>query len=84
MLFRSIHALHKLRFTALPDDPQGLMVTLGCLLKTREDRFQIGVDRVRQLSEGRRSVGVAEKSAQPEAMGSAAVDGAMSAARTAP
>ena len=79
-----IRALHKLRFTALPDDPQGLMVTLGCLLKTREDRFQFGVDRVRQLSEGRRSVGVAEKTAQPEAVGTASVDGAMAAARTAP
>ena len=58
-----IRALHKLGFSAMPDDPQGLMVTLGCLLKTREDRFQVGVDRVRQLSEGRRSVGVAEKTA---------------------
>jgi MoxR-like ATPase len=57
-----IRALHKLRFTELPEDPHGLMVTLGCLLKTRDDRFQIGTDRVRQLCEGRRSVGVAEKS----------------------
>ena len=60
------------------------MVTLGCLLKTREDRFQFGVDRVRQLSEGRRSVGVAEKAAQPDAMAAASVDCAMAAARTAP
>ena len=56
-----IRALHRLRMKALPDDPQGLMHTLGCLLKTREDRFQMGPDRVRQLIEGRRSVGVAEK-----------------------
>ena len=35
--------------------------TLGCLLKTREDRFVMGPDRLRQLVEGRRSVGVAEK-----------------------
>lgn len=56
-----IRALHKLRFTELPDDPDGLMVTLGCLLKTRDDRFQLGPDRVRQLCEGRRVVGVAEK-----------------------
>jgi MoxR-like ATPase len=79
-----IRALHRLRLTALPDDPQGLMVTLGCLLKTREDRFQIGVDRVRQLSEGRRSVGVAEKAAQPKAVGATSVDGAMTGVRTAP
>jgi MoxR-like ATPase len=58
-----IRALHKLRFTELPEDPQGLMITLGCLLKTRDDRFQMGTDRVRQLCEGRRVVGVAEKSA---------------------
>ena len=62
-----VRALHKLRFTALPDDPEGLISTLGCLLKTREDRFQIGADRVRQLCEGRRSVGVAEKAAKPPA-----------------
>jgi hypothetical protein len=41
--------------------------TLGCLLKTREDRFLMGPDRLRQLVEGRRSVGVAEKGAtQPQ------------------
>jgi len=56
-----IRALHRLQMKALPEDPQALMVTLGCLLKTREDRFQLGADRVRQLIEGRRSVGVAEK-----------------------
>ena len=56
-----IRALHRLQMSALPDDPQALVATLGCLLKTREDRFQVGADRVRQLIEGRRSVGVAEK-----------------------
>jgi MoxR-like ATPase len=55
-----IRALHRLKFKALPDDPHALMATLGCLLKTREDRFQVGPDRVRQLIEGRRA-GVAEK-----------------------
>jgi hypothetical protein len=39
------------------------MSTLGCLLKTREDRFQVGPERVRQLVEGRRAVGVAQKAA---------------------
>lgn len=56
-----VRALHRLGMTALPDDPQALLASLGCLLKTREDRFQVGAERVRQLIEGRRSVGVAEK-----------------------
>ena len=56
-----VRALHRLALKALPDDPHGLMSTLGCLLKTRDDRFQIGAERVRQLIEGRRVVGVAEK-----------------------
>ena len=60
-----VRALHRLAFKALPDDPHGLMATLACLLKTREDRFQLGVERVRQLIEGRRTVGVAEKAPQP-------------------
>ena len=60
-----VRALHRLDFKALPDDPQALTGTLACLLKTREDRFQLGEDRVRQLIEGRRSVGVAEKAPQP-------------------
>jgi hypothetical protein len=60
-----VRALHRLEFKALPDDPHALTGTLACLLKTREDRFQIGEERIRQLIEGRRSVGVAEKAAQP-------------------
>jgi MoxR-like ATPase len=55
-----IRALHRLQFKALPDDPHALTATLGCLLKTREDRFQLGPDRVRQIIEGR-NAGVAEK-----------------------
>ena len=62
-----VRALHALRMAQLPDDPQGLMATLGCLLKTRDDRFQIGTERVRQLCEGRRTVGVAETATQPAA-----------------
>lgn len=58
-----IRALHRLQMKALPEDPHALMSTLGCLLKTREDRFQVGPERVRQLVEGRRAVGVAEKAA---------------------
>ncbi len=60
-----VRALHRLEFKALPDDPHALAGTLACLLKTREDRFQIGEERIRQLIEGRRSVGVAEKVPQP-------------------
>ncbi|MBU6257725.1 MAG: MoxR family ATPase [Burkholderiales bacterium] len=60
-----VRALHRLAFKALPDDPHALMATLACLLKTRDDRFQLGPDRVRQLIEGRRSVGVAEPAPQP-------------------
>lgn len=56
-----VRALHRLGFRDMPDDPQALMATLACLLKTREDRFQVGENRVRQLIEGRRTVGVAEK-----------------------
>jgi MoxR-like ATPase len=60
-----VRALHRLEFKGLPDDPAALTGTLACLLKTREDRFQFGEERVRQLIEGRRSVGVAEKAPQP-------------------
>jgi len=55
-----IRALHRLKFDALPDDPHALTATLGCLLKTREDRFQLAPERVRQIREGRLA-GVAEK-----------------------
>ncbi|MBB3180448.1 MoxR family ATPase [Variovorax sp. Sphag1AA] len=60
-----VRALHRLDFKSLPDDPHALGGTLACLLKTREDRFQLGEERVRQLIEGRRTVGVAEKAPQP-------------------
>ena len=61
-----VRALHRLGHTTLPDDPHALTHTLACLLKTREDRFQFGPDRVLQLLEGRRrqaSEGVAAKPA---------------------
>ena len=56
-----VKALHRMNRHALPEDMAMLLTTLGCLLKTREDRFALGADRARQLIEGRRSVGVAEK-----------------------
>ncbi|TNF62310.1 MAG: MoxR family ATPase [Burkholderiales bacterium] len=56
-----VRALHRMNHHTLPEDMAVLLTTLGCLLKTREDRFLLGTDRARQLVEGRRSVGVAEK-----------------------
>lgn len=56
-----VRALHQLSQHTLPEDTAVLLSTLGCLLKTREDRFMLTGERVRQLVEGRRSVGVAEK-----------------------
>ena len=60
-----VRALHRLALRELPDDPGAMMATLACLLKTREDRFQVGPQRVRQLLEGRRTAGVAEAAPQP-------------------
>ena len=57
-----VSAMHRMKHNALPEDMTVLLTTLGCLLKTREDRFMLGADRARQLIEGRRTVGVAEKS----------------------
>ncbi|MCU0970130.1 MAG: MoxR family ATPase [Rubrivivax sp.] len=58
-----VRALHRLALPALPDDPHAIAATLGCLLKTREDRFQVGDETVRRLLEGRRGEGVAVKTA---------------------
>ncbi|PUE06309.1 ATPase [Limnohabitans sp. T6-5] len=55
-----VKALFQMRHTQLPEDMSAVLGTLGCLLKTREDRFVMGPDRLRQLVEGRRTVGVAE------------------------
>lgn len=56
-----VRALHQLSQHTLPEDTAVLLSTLGCLLKTREDHFMLTGERARQLVEGRRSVGVAEK-----------------------
>jgi len=45
-----IRALHALQHTQLPDDLASLLGTLGCLLKTREDRFQLDAVRLQQLA----------------------------------
>ena len=54
-----VRALHRLHPHALPDDMAVLLGTLGCLLKTREDRFAIDAERLRQIAEGPRGTGVA-------------------------
>jgi len=58
-----VRALHQLQQHTLPEDMTVLLTTLGCLLKTREDRFLVSADRALQLVEGRRTVGVAVKTA---------------------
>ncbi|NBP38520.1 MAG: MoxR family ATPase, partial [Betaproteobacteria bacterium] len=50
-----VRALHRLRLQSLPDDPHGIMPLLGCLLKTKEDRFQFNAERVFQLIEGKKA-----------------------------
>ena len=49
-----VRALHQLRLTSIPDDPLGIMATLACLLKTKEDRFQLNAERILQLIDGRK------------------------------
>jgi hypothetical protein len=56
-----VSALHRMHHNALPQDMTVMLTTLGCLLKTREDRFLLGAERAQQIVEGRRAVGVAEK-----------------------
>ncbi|MBA4342778.1 MAG: ATPase [Methylibium sp.] len=58
-----VRVLHRLGHRQLPDDPAALDHSLACLLKTREDRFQFGPDKLLQLMESRRDqAGVAIKS----------------------
>lgn len=59
-----VRVLHRLGHRQLPDDPAALDHSLACLLKTREDRFQFGPDKLLQVMESRRDqAGVAIKSA---------------------
>lgn len=50
-----VRALHQLRLKSLPEDPESILRTLSCLLKTRDDRFQINADEVRRIAGGVRS-----------------------------
>lgn len=56
-----VRALFHMQCHSLPEDMSVLLTSLGCLLKTREDCFLMDSTRLRQVLEGRRSVGVAEK-----------------------
>jgi MoxR-like ATPase len=62
-----VRALHHLGHARLPDEPAALAHVLACLLKTREDRFQFGPERLLQVLEGRKAGGdgVAVKHATP-------------------
>jgi MoxR-like ATPase len=56
-----VRALHKLELKALPEDAESILRTLTCLLKTRDDRFQITAEQARRLAEGPRSGVVAAR-----------------------
>jgi MoxR-like ATPase len=56
-----VRALHKLELRSLPEDPETILRTLICLLKTRDDRFQMSAERLRALVEQPRA-GVAAAS----------------------
>jgi MoxR-like ATPase len=44
-----IRALHKLELRALPDDPETILKTLACVLKTKDDRWQVTRETVNRL-----------------------------------
>ena len=50
-----VRALHKLDLRGLPDDPALILQTLGCMLKTKNDRWQVTADTVNQLAGGERA-----------------------------
>ena len=62
-----VRALHRLGHTRMPDEPAALAHVLACLLKTREDRFQFGPEKLLQVLEGRKAGGdgVAVKATAP-------------------
>ncbi len=44
-----IRALHKLEWRALPEDPETVLRTLACVLKTKDDRWQVTAETVQRL-----------------------------------
>lgn len=59
-----IKALHQMNVHTLASDMAPLLVTLGCLLKTKEDHFMVNADRMQQLMEDKRYKGVAVKNTE--------------------
>lgn len=49
-----IRALHKLDLRGLPDEPELILQTLGCMLKTKNDRWQVAAETVNKLLGGER------------------------------
>ena len=60
-----VRALFQLQLQSLPEDMAVVLATLGCLLKTREDRFAMDAQGLRRLAEGGSRAGVAEKATRP-------------------
>ncbi|MCX8521866.1 MAG: MoxR family ATPase [Rhodoferax sp.] len=56
-----VRALFQLQLQSLPEDMAVVLATLGCLLKTREDRFAMDTQALRRLAEGGSRAGVAEQ-----------------------
>lgn len=57
-----IRALHQLNLSELPDDPELILMTLSCLLKTKNDHWQMSGENITKLLGGERAgvtVGVA-------------------------
>lgn len=44
-----VRALHKLELRALPEDPETILKTLACVLKTKDDRWQVTRETVNRL-----------------------------------
>jgi MoxR-like ATPase len=57
-----VRALHQMKRSDLPEEPELLLKTMSCLLKTKNDRWQINASAVNKLQGGERTgstVGVA-------------------------
>lgn len=50
-----IRALHQLKLSDLPDDPNLILMTISCLLKTKNDQWQMSADNVNKLLGGERA-----------------------------
>lgn len=57
-----VRALHQLKLSDLPDDPKLILMTMSCLLKTKNDHWQMSAENVTKLLGGERAgvtIGVA-------------------------